>query len=91
MPDDAKKILSDLEKGKLPDIKTSSSNSNKDLTHVRYTHSYTQYDSVDKDDGALYHSYCYFTCPPTDRHEKPDSRTNGGVAVKEQKKDKQKK
>lgn len=91
MPDDPKKILSDLEKGKLPDIKTSSSNGNKDLTHVRYNRSYKRYDSVDKDDGELYHSYYYVTLPPTDRHEKPDSRTNGGVAVKEKKKDNQKK
>lgn len=37
MPDDVKKILSDLENGKLPDIKKSSGN--KELTKVRYNRS----------------------------------------------------
>lgn len=37
MSDDAKRIQKDIEKGKLPDIKTSSSKTNKELIPVRFS------------------------------------------------------
>ena len=66
MPDDVKKILSDLENGKLPDIKKSSGN--KELTKVRYNRSCDNNESM----TILEYTVCYSIPDPKRQMEQDD-------------------
>ena len=70
MPDDVKKILSDLENGKLPDIKKSSGN--KELTKVRYNRSCDNNEAM----TILEYTVCY-SIPDSERQMEQDDCCEG--------------
>lgn len=83
MSDDAKKILADVENGKLPDIKTGAGKKGKDLTRVRYNRSFGQESETPLREYRAYHGLTR-----SDEKKKPDSSSAPKVAVKERKKEK---
>lgn len=66
---DGKKILDDLENGKLPDIKTNSDKKSKDLIRVRYNRSCDTNESM----TILEYTVCY-SIPDSERQMEQDDR-----------------
>lgn len=79
---DGKKILDDLENGKLPDIKTDANKKSKDLIRVRYSRPVEE--NIEAPMRNLTTRYSVF------KYNEPKKQENktGGVATKERKKEK---
>lgn len=77
MDDDAKRIVSDLESGKLPDIKKGAGDKGKDLTGVRYNKMYRS----DKAGSILESTACYSISEPNEKAVR-ETHPKGGVAIK---------
>ena len=80
---DGKKILDDLENGKLPDIKTNSDKKSKDLIWVRYSRPVDG--NVEAPMPKANRNYSAFSA---NKKKKQGQKSGGGVATKERKTEK---